>query len=194
MTIERLSDEKILISLCDEDMESLKLNKKEMGFCDEVAKRSLLRLLQVACREVGMSAVSKTVLMEALPVQSGCLFLLTFTDKKTKKIYKVKNPKEGPCYVFCDAEKMLSAAEISYLKQIRSCDNALWLYNSRYYLTLKSPLIKGRMRDILELYAQKVAAKALCVSRIKEGGRLLCPDDALYFIGEKLCAKDYPQN
>ncbi|MBE6738443.1 MAG: adaptor protein MecA [Ruminococcaceae bacterium] len=189
MTIEKLSDEKILISLCKEDMESLRLNTREMGFCDESSKRSLLRLLQVACREAGMSAVSKTVLMEALPVQSGCLFLLTFTEKKERRTYRVKKTKEGPCYVFSDAEKMLSAAEISYLKKIGSCDNALWAYSSKYYLIFKSPLIKGKLRDILAQYAERIPVTALINSRINEGGKLLCAGDALHTIGKKLCNK-----
>ena len=187
MTIEKLSEEKILISLCNEDMKSLKLDTREMGFCDERSKKSLLSLLQVACREAGMSIASKTVLMEALPVQSGCLFLLTFKDERERKIYRVKKAKTGNCYIFSDAEKMLSAAEISYFKKIETCDNALWVYDSKYYLIFNSPLIKSKMRDVLEQYAIKISSAELRISRIKEGGKLLCAEGALYNIGKKLC-------
>lgn len=185
MTIEKLSEEKILISLCEEDMENFRLDTRKMGFGDEVSKRSLLRLLQVALREVGMSAVSKTVLMEALPVHSGCLFLLTFSDKKEKRIYKVKKS-EGPCFCFENAEKMLSAAEDVYRKEIADCDNALWLYDSGYYLIFTTPVIKGVVRDVLEKYAKRIPS-SLLVSRIKEGGRLLCKNDALYIVGKEMC-------
>ncbi len=191
MTIEKLSEKKVLISLCDEDMLEFSLDIETMGLMCEKSRSSILRLLKLAIKETGMNAKSKTVLMEALPLRSGCLFLLTFTEKSKENTYKLKKSGECICFAFADAEKMLCAAESLYLKSIKTYCEGLWLYKGKYYLIFGFPIIKNKVRTILEFYGKGAKRSALAVSRIKEGGKLLCTQNTLYDVGRRLSTKSF---
>ena len=186
MTIEQLSSSKVLISLCSEDIENFDLDFDKMGLCSEHSRRVLLRLLQVACRKTGMSCKSKTVMMEALPHQEGCLLLVTVVDKKKKKTYRVKRIYESLVYAFENAAKLLSTAETLSKRKTCPGGNSLWLYNKKYYLVSGYPFV---CRTSLARYAKEIYATSLFMSRIKEAGRLLCSGDALKFIGSEMNKK-----
>jgi len=184
MTIEKLSETKVLISLCGEDMDNFRLNISKMGFGDERSRRVLLRLLELARRETGADLKLKAALIEALPLQSGCLLLVTFTNKERRKTYKVKSIDKRLCYVFGNAEKMLSAAEDLYRTKTEVQDNRLWLSFERYYIVFDNPFIRFATRDILKKYAQEKFLSSVSVSRIKENGKMLCCGNALSAVGK----------
>ena len=190
MTIEKLNASKVLISLCGEDMQNFRLNIGEMSFCNERSRRILLRLLQLACKEAGVDSADKAVLMEALPLKSGCLLLVTFSDKSKKRTYKVKRIKDKFCYVFDDTENLLCAAEALYRRKCRSQKNSLWLYEDRYYAMFEYPLTDYDLRSVLKTFAKEKRLSTVDISRICEGGRLICADNALSIIGEKICIKE----
>lgn len=186
MTIEQLDESKVLISLCTEDMEDFKLRFSDMSFCSEHSKRILLRLLQLACTKAGVSFERKTVLMEALPHNSGCLLLLTMMDKKSRKTYRVKKIKEYPCFVFENSENLLSAAECIQTRSVSLRSNSLWLIKGKYYLMFDCPFVQKDVCALLREYAAKINYTFVGISRIKETGKLLCSGDALGIIAEKL--------
>lgn len=189
MTIEQLDTSKVLISLCDEDMRDYKLQFNGMSFCSEHSKRVLLRLLQLACMRAGINYRSKTVLMEALPHQSGCLILVTMLESKKRKTYKVRRIKEQPCFVFESAEELLCSAEDIYRQEMKLYSNSLWLCEGKYQLVFDYPLLQDRVRRILGEYAEEHRITRVGVSRIKERGKLLWDHNALETIGEKICAQ-----
>ncbi len=186
MTIEQLDESKVLISLCSEDMDDFKLRFSDMSFCSEHSKRILLRLLQLACNRAGVSFERKTVLMEALPHNSGCLLLLTMMEKSRRKTYRVKKIKEYPCFVFDNAENLLSAAENLQMRSISLHGNSLWLLKGKYYLMFDYPFVRNDVCALLREYASKLSYTFVGISRIKEAGKLLCCGDALGIIAEKL--------
>ncbi len=182
MTIEQLDTRKVLISLCSEDMENFELKFNDMSFCDEHSRKVLLRLTQLACIKTGLEIKKGTVLMEALPHQSGCLLLVTLMEKPKRKTYKVKRFKEFPCFVFDSAEEMLSCAESLGSKDISVNRNSLWLYAGRYYLLFDYPLISPVCRGVLCEYSREIKGTAVNLSRIRESGKLLCRDNAVELI------------
>ena len=189
MTIEKLSASKVLISLCTEDMENFSLSISEMGLYNERSRKILMRLLELARKETGLGFSSKSVLMEALPVKSGCLLLITFADKNKKKTYKVKDVKGNSVYVFDNAEQLLSAAERLYYSYAENCENSLWLFTDKYYLIFSSPMLRKNLRKVLETFACCLHLKPVDISRIKEGGKKLSEGNALSLIGRKMCIK-----
>lgn len=186
MTIEQLDSTKVLISLCSEDMEDFKLKFNDMSFCSEHSKRILLRLLQLACSKAGVSFERKTVLMEALPHNSGCLLLLTMMEKNRRKTYKVKKIKEHPCFVFENAEELLSAAENLQTRGVSLRDNSLWVLDGKYYLMFNYPFVSRDVCALLREYSRRANYTFVGISRIKETGKLLCDGNALGIIAQRI--------
>ena len=178
MTIEKLNASKVLISLCDEDLQNFRLNIGEMSFCNECSRRVLLRLLQLAGREAGVDSAGKTALIEALPLKNGCLLLVTFADKSKRKTYKAKRIKHKVVYVFDNAEDLLCAAEALYQRNIKPCQNSLFIYEDSYYVIFNYPLTDAVLRGILKSLAEERILKLVDISRVREGGKLLCADNA----------------
>ncbi len=186
MTIEQLDACKVLISLGSEDMKNFELQFENMSFYGEHSRRVLLRLLQLACMKAGMSYKSKSVLMEALPLRSGCLILVTMMEEKQRKTYKVKSVTPQPCFVFESAEELLSAAQEMFGQNFELHGNSLWLSEGRYFLVLESPLLTKKAREILGEYGAQYKTPQVQLARIKERGRLLHGGNALEYIGRKI--------
>ena len=54
MTVNRLSDNRVLIILCGKDMEEFSLKYDTMDLEDLHSRKILMRLMQVACRKSGI--------------------------------------------------------------------------------------------------------------------------------------------
>ncbi len=186
MTIEQLDTSKVLISLGSEDMKNFELKFENLSFYSEHSKRILLRLLKLACMKAGISAKSKSVLMEALPHRSGCLILVTMMEEKQCGSYKVKSTAPKTCFVFEGAEDLLSAAGEIFGQNLDLHGNSLWLAEDRYYLVFDSPLLKLRAQDILAEYGTRQKTTKTQLARIKERGKLLQEGNALEYIGRKI--------
>lgn len=188
MIIEQLDASKVLISLCNEDMKSFKLQFENMSFYSEHSKRILVRLLKLACMKAGVSCKSKTVLMEALPHQSGCLILVTMMETKKRKTYRVKKVAEKPCFVFDSTEEMLTGMETLYKGNFSMSSNSLWVCEDRYYLFFDYPSVQERVQRILTEFAFYKIFPQVEISRIKERGKLLCGESAVDTIGRSMVA------
>lgn len=187
MTIEQLDSEKVLISLCSEDMRDYSLSFDTLGVYDEHSRKVLLRLLRLAFNKTGMNFGSKSVLMEALPHQSGCLILVTLIDKEPKrKTYRVKRIETKPCFCFQGAEELLCSLEILRDRGIALHRNSLWLYKDRYCLVFDYPVVPQRARQVLSEYAESIELSSLQIARMKESGKILCGFNAVEIIGSRI--------
>ena len=186
MTIEKLSSAKVLISLCADDMENFRINIDKMGFCNDDSRKVLLRLLELACKEAGVTLRGKTILMEALPLQSGCLILVTFSDKKKRRVYKVKSIKRRTVYMFDDAEKMLCAAENLYRISAEIPLHSLWSFAGRYYAVFEYCPLQKNICAVLRDYARRTRLSGVALARMQEGGTLIRSQNPLRTIGEKI--------
>ena len=179
MTIEQLDSRKVLISLCNEDMENFSLRFNNLSFCDEHSRKVLVRLTQLACVKTGLQLNKSAVLMEALPHQSGCLLLLTVLEKSQRKVYKVKRYRFFYCFVFESAEEVLSCAETLGECGFTLNRNSLWLFENRYYLIFDYPVLHKASKGVLCEYGKEAERTAISLSRIKELGKLLYKDRAM---------------
>lgn len=186
MTIEQLDASKVLISLGSEDMKSFELDFGSMSFYSEHSKKVLLRLLRLACMKAGVSPRSKSVLMEALPHGSGCLLLVTMLEDKRPKTYKVKRVTNRVCFVFEDAEAMLSAVQELFFSREKIRSNSLWLSEGRYYLVFDYPRVHRGISEIATAFGIECRCTEVQISRIKETGRLLHEGNALEHIGRAI--------
>ena len=97
MTIDKIKSNKILITLCDEDMRDFSLDYDTLSLYDSHSRKILMRILQIACFKTDIEIKDKRMIVEALPTVDGCMLLLTVEDKKRKK-YRLQNGKKCSCY------------------------------------------------------------------------------------------------
>ncbi|MBQ8860776.1 MAG: adaptor protein MecA [Ruminococcus sp.] len=76
MKISQLSHNKVLISLCDDDMKNFELKFDEMGMCDPHSKKIINRLLTLACSSNNIETDNKTIICEALKSDNGCVLFV----------------------------------------------------------------------------------------------------------------------
>ena len=81
LTVNRLSDNRVLIILCGKDMEEFSLKYDTMDLEDLHSRKILMRLMQVACRKSGIETIGKRINIEALSLESDCYLLITVKDK-----------------------------------------------------------------------------------------------------------------
>lgn len=185
VTVEQLDKEKLLISLGLDDMRELSVSFETLDICDKDARMIIMRLLRLACKRAGVAYLQKTLLVEALPCDSGCLLLVTLMEKHSKRrMYKVKRLREYPCFCFFSAESLLSASERLKALDIKLYSNSLWLYKEKFFLIVDYPIVSERVRSILSEYAGGLSGTRVFVSRVRESGKLLCPSNAMSVIGE----------
>lgn len=190
MHIERLDKAKIIISLCSQDMQDFCLNFEKLSFHDERSKTVMMRLLKLASVKTGIHMSGRTVVVEALPFQGGCMLLVTLLDKESaRKVYRVKRLKECPAVVFSEAENLLSAAEAVYVRGACMHLNSLWMADGKYYLLMDYPYMSPMLKGILTEFGRYLPLGEAEVSRIKERGQLLVSSDALRIIGSKVQSK-----
>ena len=182
MTIEKLDKEKILISLCSQDMKDYSLSFDSMNLDNDHSRKVILRLLRLACNKTGIDYLAKSVIVEALPCEGGCLILMTVINKqKTRHKYRVKRLSEKPCFVFENAENLLGAME--KLKGVSLVHpNSLWLCEGSYRLVFDYPLVPDSVERVLWEYSRRQSLSAVQVSRLCEQGRLLCEKNAVGII------------
>ncbi len=187
MNISQLSNSKLLITLADKDMKDFNLSFDTMTISREHERKIVMRLLQAACLKSGVSIKDKTVLIEALPHVGGCALFVTLMDKSdSRKVYKVKKLKKIPGVRFENAEALLCACESLKRSGERIHKNSLWLYENEYYLIMDYPLMSKSVGSVISQFGRLLSLTSVAVSRIKEGGKLLCSESALESIGEWL--------
>lgn len=84
MTIDKIKSNKILITLCDEDMRDFSLDYDTLSLYDSHSRKIPMRILQIACFKTDIEIKDKRMIVEALPTVDGCMLLLTVEDKKRK--------------------------------------------------------------------------------------------------------------
>ena len=85
MKIERLDDNSIRCTLTSLDLSSRNINLRDMTYGSEAAKRLFTEMMQKAQNEVGFTADSGPLMIEAVPLQGGSIQLV---------ISKVDDPEE----------------------------------------------------------------------------------------------------
>ena len=82
MTVNRLSNDRVLITLCHKDMDDFLLDFKSMSLSDSHSRRVIMRIMQVACRRSGISVSGKSVNVEAMLFGDDCYLLVTVAKKR----------------------------------------------------------------------------------------------------------------
>ena len=168
MTIDRLSQGMILVTLMDDDMRrySLDFNDAADG---ERTRRGLTRLMYRVGEECGIDHRDKCYLIEALPGKESCLLIISVRAEKSRRRYRIKRENTVDCCRFLSVDELLL-----WLQRPESVRMGYALYQSQgsYCLLPEYPLSKSE-RCILNEYGVICRESPVAVARIREYGTLL---------------------
>lgn len=189
MTIEQIDETRVLIALCREDMQVLSLEYNTMGFKDPYSRKVLKKLLALAGARTGVTVSNRSVMVEALPYDKGCLLVVTFLPKgEYPKKYRIKSEKSRTMYCFENCENLLAAAQQLYLGGFLLQGSKVFELNGEYFL-IAGTGNKGLQKAliILKEYALKETSKKTELAKIEEHGRVIADNNAILRIGSAMC-------
>lgn len=184
MTVNRLSNDRVLITLCHKDMDDFLLDFKSMSLSDSHSRRVIMRIMQVACRRSGISVSGKSVNVEALQLGDGCCLLVTVAGSRRGHTYRVKKSSLSFCYKASSLDALLDIIERLYKLNILCSKNAVFELNGDYFLIFDNYIPK-QFRGILSEFAQKTGG-GITAARVREYGTAVCERNAVAHIGRYL--------
>lgn len=164
MTIDRLGESTILVTLTGEDMRRYDLDFREDT---PSTRKGLTRLMYTVGEECGLSHRDKSYLIEALPGGESCLLIISVRVTKSRRKYRIKRDRRVPCCRFDDADALLGWIGREESKSL-SC--SLYIADGRYYLLPEYPLSESERR-ILSEYAAVADESPVTAARIREYGK-----------------------
>lgn len=183
MTIKQLSEDKVLIRLCADDMKNFALEYEKMGFTDKHSKLILLRLLKIALCNFEAKNQNK-ILMEAIPDNDGCFLLLTLQNERSnRKKYKIKRVKDYPCYRFENCDELLKAIEMLYKNCKLFYNNSAFELKGKYYLVFDYPVVPKNAKMLLKEYSACECSDKIFLSHLYEHANVLSSGNAIEHIG-----------
>lgn len=184
LTVNRLSDNRVLIILCGKDMEEFSLKYDKMNLDDSHSRKIIIRLMQLACGKSGIETVGKKINIEAISLESNCYLLITVNDKK-RRTFRIKQSKKSICYMLGNGSGFLDTIEILYKQNICCNKNSAYVLNGKYYLIFDYPTIPKKLKMTLSEYAQRCSGK-IVTAKIRESGTPICTQNAILQIGKYL--------
>lgn len=167
MTIDRLGEETILVTLLRDDMlrYHLDFNTAE----GDSTRRGLTDLMVRIGEECGLDHRGKSYLIEALPGRESCLLIISVRISGTRRRWRIKRDRRVDCCVFSDADDLLD-----WFARPESAHMGYTLYaaDGRYYLMPEYPLSDGE-RGLLNEFGCVTRESPVAAARIRERGRLL---------------------
>ncbi len=184
MTVDKIEKNKILVTLCDEDMRDFSLDYDTLSLYDTHSRKILMRILQVACFKIGIEIKDKKMVVEALPTANGCILLLTVEEKQSKR-YKMQGKRKCNCFEVGNSKNFLEVIHLLYKQNVCCNKNSAYEKNGVYYLVFDYPAVPKRFKWILHEYAVRCGGN-IFASRLKEHAREICKSNAISVIGKCL--------
>lgn len=182
LTVNRLSGNRVLIILAQEEMRDFSLDFSRMQLSDSHARRVLTRLMRMACRKSGIATDGQRVNIEALSLGEGCYLLVTVGAARR---YRLKQSTACVCCTFADSGDFLDAVAALYRSGAVCRRSSAYVYRGGYCLLFAYPSLPPAVGRVLSEYGD-VTRKPLYCAAVAEHGRLLCPSDAIGQIGKAM--------
>ena len=169
MTINRLTDERVLIIL----------QENEIGdYSGDLT--AIAELSRSACKREGIRVQGKRLRVEALRMENGCYLLVTAMPKH---VYRLRGG-GMLCYRLETAGALLDCMEALGRMGLYCGKNSVHELDGAYYLLFGYPALPKAARIILSEF-EASRCPALAAARVKEHGRLLLEGNAVQRIHER---------
>ena len=184
MKMELLENGCLKILLTEEDLNRLGLSFASLDY-DTPATRSAMQTLLLAARnETGFDPTGGLV-VEALPVDDGCLLL--FTPTASHRRIRLKKAVGPYIYEVEDAEQLFRLAEgLSRYRQplqkrlLPSAGSSLYLFGEKYRLVLYPASVLPRgVQDLMREFSRSAGEGDAAAAYTAEHGRAIAVGDAL---------------
>ncbi|MDD3833108.1 MAG: adaptor protein MecA [Oscillospiraceae bacterium] len=177
MKIDLLDNGCLKILLTEEDMHDFSLSFEEMDYSNENTRNALHHILDNARREVGFDT-SNSLMIEAIPVDGGCLLLLTPTGgKRHVRMKRVVGP-----YIFelDDVDTVLHLAKSVGGNTPPMFGSSLYRFDKRYRLIIYPGVPLSREMDSLfNEFGRPAGEGDIAVAYTAEHGESISVGDAL---------------
>jgi negative regulator of genetic competence, sporulation and motility len=192
MIIEQLDRHKVLISLCNRDMEDFALSFDNMSFADPHAKKILLRLLTLACRKAGIETKNKRLVVEALPHDLGCLILMTLEAqaKTSPKVYRLKPAQTDYCFAFENSNDFFESVKMLYEADTNFIESSAIAMDGKFYLVLTAFKLAKNTMAVLREFGCQTSFSPIFKAKLFEAGALLAGKNAIKVIGKEFAKKN----
>lgn len=163
MTIDRLGEKTILVTLTDEDMLMYDL---DFSADSPSTRRGLTRLMYAVGEECGLSHRGKSYLIEALPGGKSCLLIISVRVNKPRRKYRIKRERCEICCRFDDTDALLDWLD---REESRSMSYTLFRSDGAYCLFPEYPPTEAARR-VLSEYAAVIGVSPVAAARVREYG------------------------
>ena len=193
MNIEQLDGTRILISLCEKDLETLDITFEELGLSESHSRRVLKKLLLSASDKTGVEMSGKKIMIEAIQYEHGFILLITLRDKEKRKKYRIKRCRNSYVFLFDSAENMLRCMNALYRMKDRCFLSSVFFCGGRYYLVINSSgSLHGRYIATISEFCSSRRGGSLFASLLLEHGTVLASKNAVEKIGSAINKKARP--
>lgn len=185
MNIEKIDTRRIIISLCEKDMQNYAVTFDSLNFSETHSKTVLTDIMKRAAETTGIDFKNKKIIIEALRYDTGCLLLLTVARKR--KTYRVRYGTETFIFRFSSAETFLSCIKALYYMQKDRFFSSAYLYDNSYYLIIKtSAKLKNKYINTIGEFSTGYAKGNILHSFLSEHAKPLHLNNAVQHIGKNL--------
>ncbi len=184
MNIGQLDGTRIIISLCEDDLEKMNISFEELDISGTHSRRILRELLRSASIKTGMELSGKRVFIEAMKHEHGCLLLITVLQKSPRKNYRIKTDSEPYIFDFCDIEDLICCIRALYRMKGRNYKSSVYFFGGKYCLVLfESFRIRKSHLDTISEYSCKKHRSGVYVSFLREHAVPAALDNAVGIMG-----------
>ncbi len=179
MNIEQINTSRILISLCNRDLEEYELTYETLDLKNDKARSVIAGLITAAEKSTGLPLHSGKLMIEAMKFDHGCILLITLLRRHRGRRYRITGRSDCYAFFFDESETMLSCMEQLWLAGERRHRTSLYLtHNGRYILICNTLPCRSFVR-IAEEYASKILKGRLICAALREKSKCLIRSDAV---------------
>ena len=185
MNIEKLDSSRIIISLCNNELESYCVSFESLDPNEAHSKKLLSMLMKSAASQTGVSFRNKHIVIEALKFENGCMLLFTITSRK--RVYRIKYYNDAYIFSFTGAEELLCCAEALYRMGRMRFSSSVYLFGGKYWLVLNCKALPGqKFLCTIREFCKDERRGALAGAVLAEHGKLIAKKNAIEVLGRAL--------
>ncbi len=184
--MELLDNGCLKILLTEDDLRAFHLTFEDMDYSNDNTRNILHQLLETAHEETGFDP-NGSLVIEALPVDGGCLLLLTPVSSKRR--VRMKRAIGPFVYELEDADTVLRFARSVYGHTPPMCGSSLYQFDNRYRLVLyPGQALSKEMTHMLNEFAHLAGEGDAAAAFTAEHGASISVGDALGQLCAAMCS------
>ncbi len=188
MNIEQINSSKIIISLCNKELEKLSVTFETLNFSDLNSRKALKEILYCASSKTGIDFKNKRILIEVMQYENGCIFLVTLSEKnRSRKIYRIKKCVDFYTFIFDSADSLLNCINAIYnINGGRYC-SYVFIMDGTYCLSIRpTSTLQNKYINTIKEFTSDIRYGKIYFDFLLEHAKLILTKNAIEVIGSKL--------